>query len=367
MLKKTQEVEPGFVARRVTRPDPMQQWDAKSQAAIARDFDELTRELMAEHRAAAARRRDNQYASDLDETFRDDERRARDMLRSGWGPISFVKGTFLLGRSRFAQFCLGHEVLHGTYGKHSEVRFRGDSGWDWPLFIVDKHWRHGHNKFHHKMPGVFGLDPESSPVNYRGSTDFYGNLHERLTVPFSSFILAFETLLFIGIVEAKKYAEIDPGAWRELLDFNLQLAKKEFVDLPLAAGVKAPRVLAGNLASFVVAEVISGLLGRTTHIRDDAVCLHVNEFDTESRAHFYINSLLNAGNVDYPGDRAYIGGFDKHIEHHLFPFLSSRRLEDASERVRALCEKHNLPYREGSLWRILVGGVWLDLKLMFGP
>jgi linoleoyl-CoA desaturase len=111
--------------------------------------------------------------------------------------------------------------------------------------------------------------------------------------------------------------------------------------------------------------VISGILGRSTHIRDDSVCLHINEYDPSNRAHFYINSLLNAGNIDYPFDRAYIGGFDKHIEHHLFPFLSSRKLDEASERVRALCEKYDLPYKEGSLGRIMLEAIKLDLKTLF--
>ncbi len=126
-----------------------------------------------------------------------------------------------------------------------------------------------------------------------------------------------------------------------------------------------PRVLAGNLLSFVFAEVISGILGKSTHMRDDSVSLHIKEYDPSSRAHFYINSVLNAGNINYPFDRSYIGGFDKHIEHHLFPFLSSRKLDEASDRVRALCEKYDLPYTEGSLGKILLEGLKVDLKVVF--
>jgi len=365
MNQQLRSIDPGFLKRRVKRPNPMLRWNAETQAAIARDFDELTRALASEHRDAASRERDNQYASDLYAKFKADEKEGRRLLRSRIGPWSFMKGSYLLGRSRFAQFCLGHEVLHGSYPTHPDPMFGGRKGWYMPLFILDKHWRHGHNKFHHKMPGVFGMDPEASPVNYRGSTDFYAERGDRATVPLSSFILAFQSLFFIGLVEAKKYREIDENAWKDLLKYNWKLARKEFLSLPLEGGLNAPRVLAGNALSFFFAEVISGALGRTTHVRDDAVCLHAHEYDRTNKAHFYINSLLNAGNVEYPGDLANIGGFDKHIEHHLFPFLSSRKLEDASERIRVLCEKHELPYNEGSLASILLGGVWLDLKLLF--
>jgi NADPH-dependent stearoyl-CoA 9-desaturase len=364
MVQRVQSIDPGFLKRRVTRPNPLLRWDQATQAAIASDFDALAKALVSEHKAEASRALDNRYASEMYAKFKGDEERGRDLLKSGWGPVSFVRGSFLLGRSRFAQFCLGHEVLHGTYATHSEPMFRGREGWYNPLFILDKHWRYGHNRFHHKTPGVFGMDPEANPVNFRGSTDFYAETGDRATVPISAFILAFHSLFFIGLVAAKKYREIDEDAWKDLLKYNRALAKLEFATKPLEAGLMAPRVLGGNILSFFFAEIISGALGRSTHVRDDSVCLHANEYDRRNKAHFYINSLLNAGNVDYPGDRDYIGGFDMHIEHHLFPFLSSRKLDDVSDRIRALCTKYDLPYNEGSMLGILLGGVLLDVKLL---
>ena len=38
------------------------------------------------------------------------------------------------------------------------------------------------------------------------------------------------------------------------------------------------------------------------------------------------------------------------IEHHLFPDLPSNRYAEISVRVRALCDKYDLPYTTGSLW-----------------
>jgi hypothetical protein len=250
-------------------------WSKEEQRAIREDFDALLRELMREHKDATSRALDNAYAVEMDEKFRADETEGRRLLEQGSGLRSFVKGAFLLGRSRFAQFCLGHGVLHGTYTTHGNPTYRGTRGWPMPLFIVDRHWQHGHNKFHHKAPGVFGLDPESAPTNHRVSTDFYAAGFDRVGTPISAIVLTFHSLFMIGVVEAKKYAEIDHDAWQQLLDFNKKLARYEFVERPRSAGRRAPRVLLGNLLSFTLAEVISGALGRTTHIRDDAVCLHL--------------------------------------------------------------------------------------------
>ena len=42
------------------------------------------------------------------------------------------------------------------------------------------------------------------------------------------------------------------------------------------------------------------------------------------------------------------GNLSYQIEHHIFPDLPSNRLAEISVRVRALCEKYDLPYTTGS-------------------
>jgi linoleoyl-CoA desaturase len=42
------------------------------------------------------------------------------------------------------------------------------------------------------------------------------------------------------------------------------------------------------------------------------------------------------------------GNLCHQIEHHLFPDLPSNRLHEISVRVRALCDKYDLPYTTGS-------------------
>jgi len=43
------------------------------------------------------------------------------------------------------------------------------------------------------------------------------------------------------------------------------------------------------------------------------------------------------------------GNLSYQIEHHLFPDLPSNRYAEISVRVRALCEKYDLPYTSGTL------------------
>jgi fatty acid desaturase len=45
------------------------------------------------------------------------------------------------------------------------------------------------------------------------------------------------------------------------------------------------------------------------------------------------------------------GSLGYQIEHHLFPDLPSNRYPEIAERVRAVCEKFDLPYTTGPLYR----------------
>lgn len=359
----TSTLDPGFFKRRVKRRNPLEQWDAAQQEAIRQDFDALKKELMAEHNTPECRQLDNEFASHQYRKYKGQEERGRRLLKEHYGPFSFFKGLYLLGLSRFGLFSLGHEVLHGTFRTHPDPLFQG-RGWDNTLFIYDKHWKKTHNQGHHKAPGVFGLDPEASPTNYRGSDDFYAERGDRIVSLINSFILNFHTLFFIGIVDAMHISKQDDNAWKDWWTVFKRVFKKEYFQYPKEAGINAPRVFLGNFLSFFVAEIVSGFLGRTTHIRSDTTCLHINEFEQNNRAHFYLVSVLNAGNITLKKPRD-LYGWDTHIEHHLYPFLSTRMLKKARPKVKALCEKHNMPYHEGDFWTVFKAAYSLDFTKLY--
>src|SRR6202021_3805960 len=57
------------------------------------------------------------------------------------------------------------------------------------------------------------------------------------------------------------------------------------------------------------------------------------------------------------------GSLGYQIEHHLFPDLPSNRYAEIAVRVRALCEKYDLPYTTGSIGRQYWQSFWTILKL----
>ena len=45
------------------------------------------------------------------------------------------------------------------------------------------------------------------------------------------------------------------------------------------------------------------------------------------------------------------GNLSFQIEHHLFPDLPAHRYQEIAPEVRAICEKHGLPYNTGPFWK----------------
>ena len=72
----------------------------------------------------------------------------------------------------------------------------------------------------------------------------------------------------------------------------------------------------------------------------------------ESRGEWYLRQMLGSANIS--GSKALhimSGNLSHQIEHHLFPDLPSNRYAEISERVRALCDKYDIPYTTGPLHR----------------
>ncbi|NCD16736.1 MAG: acyl-CoA desaturase, partial [Actinobacteria bacterium] len=51
------------------------------------------------------------------------------------------------------------------------------------------------------------------------------------------------------------------------------------------------------------------------------------------------------------------GNLSHQIEHHLFPDLPSNRYAEVAVKVRDVCERYDLPYTTGPLWK-QVGSAW---------
>jgi linoleoyl-CoA desaturase len=88
------------------------------------------------------------------------------------------------------------------------------------------------------------------------------------------------------------------------------------------------------------------------HFPDGAEKFTKEEFETETQAEWYLRQMLGSANFNAGPLMAFMSGnLCYQIEHHMFPDLPSNRYAEIAIRVRALCEKYDLPYTTGPILR----------------
>ncbi|XP_023647990.1 acyl-CoA Delta-6 desaturase-like [Paramormyrops kingsleyae] len=95
--------------------------------------------------------------------------------------------------------------------------------------------------------------------------------------------------------------------------------------------------------------------------------------DHEAHQDWLTMQLSATCNVEQsPFNDWFSGHLNFQIEHHLFPTMPRHNYQRAAPMVRALCEKHGIPYQVKSLWCAFAdivgslrksGGLWLDAYL----
>ena len=72
----------------------------------------------------------------------------------------------------------------------------------------------------------------------------------------------------------------------------------------------------------------------------------------EGRGEFYLRQIVGSTNYRTGGDLVDFahGWLNYQIEHHLWPDMSMLSYRRAAPRVREICERHGVPYVQGSVW-----------------
>jgi linoleoyl-CoA desaturase len=138
------------------------------------------------------------------------------------------------------------------------------------------------------------------------------------------------------------------GTWKKI---RPQLTK-DYVVWPLLTGPNALTTMTANATANFVRNVWSHTVIFCGHFPDGVTQFTEEQIEGESRGDWYLRQLLGSANLE-GGDFFHLmtGNLSFQIEHHLFPDLPSNRYKEIAPRVRALCEKYDLPYTTGPLGR----------------
>jgi fatty acid desaturase len=237
---------------------------------------------------------------------------------------------------------LGHGVLHGAIVRG--MRARQIVGWVsfLPFVVSPRLWIAWHNRVHHGNANCAGVDPDAYPtlheyhadLGVRTATDWFAIGRSRLR-GLTSLLVGFSVQSLHMLVVARKRGYLPPRQHRlALLETGLGIA----VWVALFAALGPVTFLFACALPLVVANVI--------------VMAHIFTNHSLSPLTQVNDPLANSLSVTVPFWVDWLTlRFGFHVEHHLFPWMSSRHALEVRKLVLARWPER---YQSMPLWRALL-------------
>ncbi|EOM76484.1 acyl-CoA desaturase [Rhodococcus rhodnii] len=311
---------------------------------------------------------DREYIYKVVKAQRGFEVAGRALLFVGFLPPAWVAGVAALSVSKILDNMeIGHNVMHGQYDWMREPGLNSRV-FEWDTVCPADQWKHSHNYMHHTYTNIVGRDRD---IGYgilrmdeaqKWNPYYLGN-----PIWAFSLMMLFEWGVMLHDLEAENvvqgkrtWSDVKPlvkGWWRKA---GRQVLK-DYVVFPVLSGPLAIPTLVGNATANVVRNVWAYSIIFCGHFPTGVQTFTEDETAEETRGEWYVRQMLGSANIS-GGQLFHImsGNLSHQIEHHLFPDIPARRYPQMAPEVRALCEKHGLPYNTGGLTR-QVGSVWLKI------
>jgi len=240
---------------------------------------------------------------------------------------------------------------------------------DWLDWFTPEAWNHEHNVLHHYRTGELE-DPDLVEHNMQPVRDWNGpRALKWLVIGFYACTWkltyyapnTWATFTRAKRLRSERRGEDDVGPLPSTLETIdprtthgraffaslLPYGFARFVAAPLAFLPLGPWAALSVLSNSLIAELLTNLhtfvLIAPNHSGDD---LYRFDSPVRDRAEFTLRQVL--GTASYTGGTDvtdFLQGYlNYQIEHHLFPELPPLKVREAQPRVRALCQKHGVPY-----------------------
>ncbi len=299
-------------------------------------------------------------------------------------------GAFLIGVGNVARWSnVTHPILHGAYDKVPNIPHRytkagfaaGNRRYiDWLDWITPDAWAYEHNIMHHYHLGELD-DPDNVEKNlewlhkakvpmwmkYAVVYIFAGMWKLAYYAPNTQRILANKENKTMNDPRSQKY-DFSPFTkkGRELwTQYILPYGVFQFIFLPLlflpfglgAVGTAFGFLVLGEL----FANLHSFLVIVPNHSAED-----IYQFSTphKTQGEYYLRQIMGSVNYNTGTDMIdFLHGFlNYQVEHHLFPNMPHSFYQDMQPIVKDICKKHNLEYRQESVWKRF----FMTIELMVG-
>jgi NADPH-dependent stearoyl-CoA 9-desaturase len=250
--------------------------------------------------------------------------------------------------------------------------------WEWDMSAAAKHWISAHNFQHHKYTNILGMDDDVGYFVLRVTRDQPWERFNIGNLVFNVLLaLGFEWGIGLQTVDLAKTFEDGPERDITLVRTREFLVKagrqvfKDYVALPALTSLSPTATYKSTVKANVVANVIRNVWANAVifcgHFPDGAEKFTKTDMIGETKGQWYLRQMLGSANFEAgPVLRFMSGNLCYQIEHHLFPDLPSNRLHEVSMRVRALCDKYDLPYTTGS-FSMQYGKTWRTIAKLSLP
>jgi NADPH-dependent stearoyl-CoA 9-desaturase len=281
------------------------------------------------------------------------------LLGARFGPAALAGTAALTLAKVLENMEIGHNVMHGQWDWMNDPAIHSNV-WEWDAASTAASWKHAHNFQHHFYTNVLGRDRDLgySAMRVEPAQKWHPVY---LAQPVYFFLMAavFEWAIAVYDLEldAVRRGEKSRAKGRQEIFALLRKARgqllKDYVLFPLLAGRRgARRALAGNVMANLARNLWVHTVVLCGHLPEGAETFTEEQFDGETRGGWYRRQLLGSCNLE--GSRLFhllSGNLSFQIEHHLFPDVPSNRYAEIAPQVRAICERHALPYNSGRLGR----------------
>jgi fatty acid desaturase len=374
-------------------------------------IEELGREFDAIHDQVKAElgERDRKYITSMIEMHRRMVVLARVLLFASRYRPAWVAGTTMLSLAKILENMeIGHNVMHGQWDWMNDP-YINSSTWDWDSASTAEAWKHSHNYIHHTYTNIRGKDRDLGYEIMRIDPHQKWN-PIYLFQPFYNLVLAalFEwgvaahDLDFDAIKAGEKSKQQIRRELKGMARKGRQQITKDYLAFPAISGLvstgvelavaakrsaqqpksRSRRVLEGAWKKANPTSSNDGLVQqmiarrsfrqpfRTTltadftanivrnawayaiifcgHFPDQTYSFSQEETAGETRGAYYVRQLLGAANIEgSPLFHVVSGNLGYQVEHHLYPDMPSTRYAEIAPRVKALCERYELPYNSG--------------------
>jgi fatty acid desaturase len=275
---------------------------------------------------------------------------------------AWIAGTSLLSLGKILENMeIGHNVMHGQWDWMNDPQINS-STWDWDAASTAEAWKYAHNYIHHTHTNILGKDRDLGYEIMRIDPQQPWN-PIYLLQPFYNVLLAalFEwgvAMHDLDMGAIRRGEKSRAAAWHELKGMGTKARRqvvKDYLAFPALSGRRGfKKTLAANLTANVVRNVWAYMIIFCGHFPDQTYSFTEEEVAGETRGGFYVRQLLGSANIE--GSALFhvlSGNLGHQVEHHLFPDMPSTRYAEIAPRVRELCERYELPYNTGPLFKQL--------------